>query len=130
MSNSTPSFKTDRIASAMLDYGAGTATFTCSTQLVPFQRVNIFGDSGRVEVEIPFNAPHEQPCRIWHQQGRDVEEIEIDVADQYTLQGDLFARAVLENTDVPTPIEDSVANMKVIEAIFRSSASGTWESCS
>jgi predicted dehydrogenase len=121
-----PQFKTDRLASGMLDFGSGTATFTCSTQLASYQRVNIFGDSGRIEIEIPFNAPPDKPCKIWHQHAGGTEEIVFDVCDQYTLQGDALARAILDDTPVPTPIEDAVANMAVIEALVRSSKSGTW----
>ena len=60
-------FGTDRLASAMLDFGRGTGTFSCSTQLTPYQRVNIFGTTGRVEIEIPFNAPPDRPCLMWHE---------------------------------------------------------------
>lgn len=124
-----PNFRTDRLASAILDFGErGTSTFTCSTQLAPYQRVNIFGDTGRVEIEIPFNAPPDRPCRMWHQHDGEIEEITFDICDQYGIQGDLFSRAILDDTPVPTPIEDAVGNMKVIEAIFRSCEAGAWES--
>jgi predicted dehydrogenase len=121
-----PRFRTDRLASGMLDFGDGTSTFTCATQLVPYQRVNIFGTEGRVEIEIPFNAPPDRPCKMWHQQGDEIQEIVLDICDQYTIQGDLFSQAVLNDTQVPTPLEDAVANMKVIEAIIQSDMSGTW----
>ena len=121
-----PHFNTDRLASGILDFGRGTATFTCSTQLVPYQRVNIFGTTGRVEIEIPFNAPPDRPCRMWHQQGSEVEEIVLEVCDQYTIQGELFSQAILDDTPVPTPIADAVANMAVIDAIIRSAKSGAW----
>jgi predicted dehydrogenase len=120
-------FQTDRLISGILEFGLGTSTFTCSTQLVPYQRVNIFGVEGRVEIEIPFNAPPDQPCRMWHQRGNEVEEIVLDICDQYTIQGDLFSQAILNDTAVPTPIEDAIANMKVIEALFASAKSGSWE---
>ena len=121
-----PQFKTDRLASGILDFGRGTSAFTCATQLSPFQRVNIVGTEGRVEIEIPFNAPIDRPCKMWHQHGKEVEEIVIPTCDQYTLQGDAFALAVLNNTPVPTPLEDAVANMDVIEALRRSVQSGAW----
>ena len=123
-----PRFHTDRLASAILDFGAGTSAFTCSMQLAPYQRVNIFGTTGRVEIEIPFNAPPDRPCRLWHEQGSSTESIECETCDQYTIQGDLFARAILEDTDVPTPLTDAVANMRVIEALVRSGMRGAWES--
>jgi predicted dehydrogenase len=122
-----PVFGTDRLTSAVLDFGVGTSTFTCSTQLPRRQRVNIFGESGRIEIEIPFNAPPDRPTKIWHEHDQQTDEITLDICDQYTIQGDLFARAVLDDTEVPTPIEDAVANMRVIEAVVRSAESGTWE---
>ena len=121
-----PQFKTDRLASAILDFGRGTSTFTCSTRLVPYQRVNIFGTTGRIEIEIPFNPPASQPCKIWYQRGDETEEIQTEASNHYTLQGDAFSQAVLNNTDVPTPLEDAVANMQVIEAVFQSAKTGTW----
>jgi predicted dehydrogenase len=121
-----PQLKTDRLASGMLDFGRGTATFTCSTQLASYQRVNIFGTTGRIEIEIPFNAPPDRPCKLWHQHPAGTDEIVFDVVDQYTLQGDLFARAILDDTPVPTPIEDAVANMQVLDALVRSAKSAVW----
>jgi predicted dehydrogenase len=121
-----PDFGTDRLASGVLEFAAGTATFTCSTQLSPYQRVNIFGTEGRIEIEIPFNAPPDRPCRLWHQRGTTTTEIACEVCDQYTIQCDLFARAILDDTPVPTPLADAVANMRVIEAVLASARDGTW----
>ncbi|HET9921323.1 MAG TPA: Gfo/Idh/MocA family oxidoreductase [Ktedonobacteraceae bacterium] len=121
-----PQFKVDRLDSALLDFGSGTATFTCGTQLSPYQRVNIFGTNGQIEIEIPFNAPKDRPCKIWYRHGDETDEIEFATCNHYTLQGDAFSQAVLNDTPVPTPIEDAVANMKVIEAVFQSAKSGTW----
>ncbi|MBM79895.1 MAG: NAD-binding protein [Planctomycetaceae bacterium] len=122
-----PEMKTDRLASGILDFGRGTSTFTCSTQLTPYQRVNIYGTEGRVEIEIPFNAPPDKPCKMWHQRGTEIEEISFDICDQYTIQGDLFSQAILNDTAVPTSIEDAVANMKVIEAIVASGKENAWQ---
>jgi predicted dehydrogenase len=116
----------DRLTSGVLEFPQGTSTFTCSTQLVPYQRVNVFGTEGRVEIEIPFNAPPDRPCRLWHQHGRTTKEITLEVCDQYTIQGDLFSRAVIEDGPVPTPIEDALANMRAIEAVLASAWQGTW----
>lgn len=128
LSEFDPSFGTDRLTSGVLDFGRGTATFTCSTQLAPFQRVNIFGTEGRIEIEIPFNAPPDRPCQMWHQRGGDLREMVFEVCDQYTLQGDLFALAVLNDQAVPTPLEDAVANMRVIEAVKASAELRAWVS--
>jgi predicted dehydrogenase len=128
-----PQLGTDRLASAILDFPSGHAIFTCSTQLIPYQRVNFFGTRGRIEIEIPFNAPNDRPTRLFIDSTGDLtfsgitSEI-FPTADQYTLQGDAFARAIRDNAQVPVPLEDSIGNMAVIEAIFRSAKSGQWES--
>ena len=113
-----PEFKTDRLASVILEYPQGHATFTCSTQLVPYQKMHIFGTTGRIEIEIPFNAPPDKPTRIFVND--EVEEF--PVCDQYTIQGELFSRAILENTEVPVPLEDALKNMAVIEKILAGDA--------
>jgi predicted dehydrogenase len=127
-----PQLGTDRLASAILEFPTGHAILTCSTQLIPYQRVQILGTRGRIELEIPFNAPPDRPTRIFIDSSGDLSGSGITseifpTADQYTLQGDAFAKAVLENTEVPVPLEDSIGNMAVIDAIFRSASSGQWE---
>jgi predicted dehydrogenase len=127
-----PEMHTDRLTSAILDFGGAQAVFTCSTQLVPYQRLQFFGTKGRIELEIPVNAPPDRPTRLFIDDGSDLSGAGIvtetfDAVDQYTLQGDAFAKAVFDDTEVPVPIEDAVKNMAVIEAIFRSAESGQWE---
>ena len=121
-----PKFQTDRLASAILDFGEVTSTFTCGTQLVPYQRVHIFGTNGRLEIEIPFNAPPDQACRSWLQTPEGIEQVDFPVCDQYTIQGDLFAAAVLDDLPVPTPFEDAIDNMRVIEAVLDSGRLDAW----
>ena len=127
-----PDFKTDRLASAILEFPSGQAVFTCSTQLVHYQRMQFLGTTGRIEMEIPFNAPLDRTCRIFIDDGRDVFgsgiRIEtIPACDQYTVQGDAFSRAIREGSEVPVPLEDAIGNMAVIEAVFRAGESGRWE---
>jgi predicted dehydrogenase len=121
-----PDFGADRLASGMLEFAGGTASFTCSTQLQAYQRVNIFGTTGRIEVEIPVNAPADQPCRLWYAHDSTVEEVAFEISNQYTLQGEALSRAILDDRPVPTPLADAVANMRVLEAIVRSSQEGRW----
>lgn len=123
-----PAFETDRLASGILEFATGTASFTCSTQLTPYQRVHIFGTKAQIEIEIPFNAPPDKPTTIWLHSKAGTEEMSSDAVDQYTVQGDLFSKAILENTAVPTPLEDAINNMKAIEAIFESAKTGVWKS--
>lgn len=123
-----PVLRTDIMASGILDFGTGTSTFTCSTQLVPHQRVHIMGTEARIEIEIPFNAPPDHPTRLWLHKKGSTEEVEFDIVDQYTIQGDLFSQAILNDEPVPTPLEDAVNNMRAIEAVFESGRTGLWTS--
>jgi predicted dehydrogenase len=130
-----PDFGTDRLASAILEFSGGQSIFTCGTQIVPYQRMQFLGTEGRIEIEIPFNAPIDQPTRIFIDDGSDVggagiRAETIAACDQYTIQGDVFSRAIRENTEVPVPLEDAIANMSAIDAIFRSAESGRWEKLS
>ncbi len=127
-----PDMGIDRLTSAALEYPSGQCTFTCSTQLVSYQRMQFFGAAGRIEVEIPFNAPPDRPCRIALDTGSGVlgggiKVEEMPVCDQYTIQGDLFSKCIREGGQPPTPLEDSLANMRVIEAVFQAARSGVWE---
>src|SRR6202042_990567 len=120
-----PNFHVDCLTSAILEFPSGQATFTCSTQLVPYQRMQVLGTKGRIEIEIPFNAPNDRPCRIFIDDGRDlfgggITQETFPVCDQYTIQGDAFSRAVREGTAPPVPLTDAIKNMAVIEAVFRS----------
>src|SRR3984893_6043718 len=128
-----PEFGTDRLASAILEFSGGHAVFTCSTQMVPYQRMQFLGTKGRIEIEIPFNAPPNKATRIFVDDGSDLAGAGIKMetlpaCDQYTLQGDAFSQAIRENSDVPVSLEDAIANMAVIDAVFRSAESGRWES--
>jgi predicted dehydrogenase len=127
-----PVMKTDRLVSAILDFPGGQMTFACSTQLASYQRVQVFGTEGRIEVRIPFNAPPDEPCRILVDgEGAlgdaSAEAEEFPVVNQYTLQGDAFSRGLRTGTPPEFPLEDSVKNMRVIDALFRSGDTGQWE---
>ena len=127
-----PEMHTDRLTSAILDFPSGQSIFNCSTQLVPYQRIHFLGTRGRIELEIPFNAPPNRPTRLFIDDSGDlfgggITTETFPVCDQYTLQGDAFSKAVLEGTEVPVPVEDAIKNMAVIEAIGNSANSGQWE---
>jgi predicted dehydrogenase len=128
-----PSFKIDRLTSAILEYPSGQCIFTTSTQMVYYQRMHFFGTEGRIEVEIPFNAPTDKPARILIDNGKDlyangsVVVETVPICNQFTIQGDLFSKAVMEDEEVPNPLEDAICNMAVIDALFRSAESGRWE---
>jgi predicted dehydrogenase len=121
-----PGFGTDRLTSAILDFATGTATFTCATQTASWQKVDVVGAEGILEIEIPFNPPPDRPARMWHRRGATTEEITLDACDAFTLQADAFSRAILDGLPAPFDIDDAIANMVVIEAIFDSAQKGAW----
>lgn len=122
-----PDTATDRLTSGIMDFGNGTSTFTCSTQLTPFQRVFIYGTEGCIEIEIPFNAPPNKATRTWIHSPNGNEEIVFDAVDQYTLQADAFSKAIIHNLPVPTPLSDAANNMRIIEAIIQSASDNSWK---
>ena len=128
-----PKFRTDRSTSALLDFGAGRQlTFTAAMQTVPFQRLNIFGTKARLEIRIPFNAPQGGAMTLWLDNGKELGDasakpIKLPKADQYQLQAETFARAIHGEGKLPFGVEDAVSQMRVIDALFRSEASGAWE---
>ena len=122
-----PVFRTDTLASALLDFGDAQAIFTVSTQLQSDQRVNIRGTGGLISVHLPFNVYPDVPARVTVTCGVGTRNIESGPVDMYGLQFDAFSHAVREGESAPTPPEDAVANMKVLDAIFRSEQSGAWE---
>lgn len=127
-----PALGTDRLTSALLDFPGGHAIFTSSTQMVPYQRVHFLGTKGRIEIEIPFNAPPDRPTRLFVDDGGDIfgsglTTETFPITDQYTLQGDAFSQAIVEGKPAPVSLEEGIANMAVIEAIFQSAQSGEWQ---
>jgi predicted dehydrogenase len=121
----------DRLTSLVLDFGTVHAVGMCGTQLVPYQRVQVMGTRARLDIEIPFNAPLDEAVRLFVDDGSDlrggrIETIDITPSNQYTIQGELFSRAILDGAPAPYPLEDSIANMRVIDALFASARDGSF----
>jgi predicted dehydrogenase len=126
-------FRTDRVTSALVDFGAcRQLSFTVSTQSTPYQRIQLCGSKRRIEIQIPVNAPQGAKTVLYIDDGSSlagagIRTETIPESDQYELQGEAFSRAVRGEIDLPYGIEDSIANMRVIDALFRSEKSGQWE---
>ncbi len=127
-----PRFGVDRMASAILEFGRGHAIFTCSTQLAAHQSVDILGTRGRIGIEIPWSMPHERPSRLLvddpaRAEGAGLDEVWFPSCDQWGVMCDRFCEAIRSGGSAPIPIEDAVANLRVLDAIARSARSGHWE---
>jgi predicted dehydrogenase len=125
-----PKFKTDRLAGGMLEFSNGRhLTFTISTQLAPYQRVHIMGTKGRIEIEIPFNAPPDKPNRLFVQ-GMEMNEgtwHSFPVSDQYQLQAESFGRVIRKKEKLVWGVDDALTNMRIIDALFKSGKNGRFE---
>jgi predicted dehydrogenase len=117
-------FQVDILTSGLLRFPSADSIFTCGTQQAYFQRTDIFGETGRIEIEIPFNAPPDRPSRLFIGTPSGLRTEEIPTCDQYTIQGDEFSLAIQNSTPPPVPLENSLANLAVLTALFRSAASG------
>jgi predicted dehydrogenase len=113
-----PDFNTDRVASGLLKFKDGSATFMCGMQVEFDQKAQVFGTKGKIEIDIPFNDAMELQRKVVITKNRQSEVYFFDPCDQYLLQTDAFSKAILENKQVPIPLEDAVANMKVITQMF------------
>jgi predicted dehydrogenase len=115
----------DTLTSGILGFDDGIATFTCGIRAEPDQRVHIYGTGGRISVEIPFNIPPDRPTRVFVTTGGDppvrpdTQVLTFEPANEYTIQAERFAAAVLDRTPAPIPPSDAVGNLRVIEELFR-----------
>ncbi|MBM3784264.1 MAG: Gfo/Idh/MocA family oxidoreductase [Acidobacteria bacterium] len=133
MAEKDPVFGTDRLSMAMLDYGAVQCQFLTGTQITPYQRMHFSGTKGRIEIEIPFNAPPDRPTRVFIDDGRDVfgsgvETTTFETCDQYTIEGEAFTRAARGEQPVPVSLETAKGNMRVIDAVFQAARDNRWVS--
>lgn len=122
-----PEFTTDRLTQVILDFGEARALVTVSTQIFPHQKVTLYGTGGMIEVAIPFNMPADVPAKVTVQTSVTTRVVESGPANQYQIMFESFAQAARQGLPVPIPLEDAVANMNVMDALFKSAGSGQWE---
>ncbi len=120
-------FQTDILVNGILDFGGTRSLFTVGTQTFPHQRVEVYGTNAVLTVEIPFNMYSDVPARVTVRTNVGSRSIELGPADQYLLQFEAFAKAIRDGLEVPTPPEDAINNMKVLDALFKSAQTGQWE---
>jgi predicted dehydrogenase len=126
-----PSSGVDVLTTGHLAFPGGLASFTCSTQVEPDQRVHIYGTDGRISIEIPFNIPPLLPTRIFVTQGGDppvapaTETITLEPADPYACEVDAFAAVVLDGEAPDVPLSDAVENLRTIERLFAAAGHGS-----
>jgi predicted dehydrogenase len=131
MAEYDPKFKSDMLASAILEFPSGQATFICSTQISSYQRMLAVGTKKHIEIKIPFNSPTTFPTELYFDDSnieeKDRNKLIIDTCHQYGIQGDAFSKAIINNTEAPVPLEDTLKNTAVLTALFKSAGSCNWE---
>ncbi|WP_445680797.1 Gfo/Idh/MocA family protein [Radicibacter daui] len=123
----------DHAFDGMMRFSGGRqASFTTAIDRVNYQRVHAFGETGHIQIAMPFNAPNGGLTRLYVSDGDDLpglgEAIAIPPANQYALLVDGFARAARGQEVAPWPLEDALATARIMDAFFRSTESGKWES--
>lgn len=128
-----PNFGTDRQASVIADFGEGRQlSFVVSTQLVNHQTISVIGTKARAEILIPFNAPQNETTEILIDDGSSLDahlakRETLPASDQYTEQAEAFAQAIINGTPMRYGVDDAIASMRILDAIFESEKSGNWE---
>jgi predicted dehydrogenase len=124
-----PSSGTDILSSAILDFGRTRTIFTVATQTQGSQRMDILGSGGQISIPLCFNMYPDSPMSIVVVNGTGLGPRTVSFAsvDQYGLEFESFSRAVRDGGPVPFDAHDAVANMQVLDAIFRSEKTGGWE---
>lgn len=119
-----PDWDVDVTVSAVLGFGDRQASFLCSTLAEDSQRVELFGDRGRIVIPIPFNIPPDRPTRIVHYAGGNPPEDpgttihDFEPCDQYAVEIAQFSEAVRTGGPVPIPPEDAYGTLDVITGIL------------
>ncbi len=122
----------DTLTAGVLEFGDRIATFGCSTRIEPDQRVDVYGTTGRISIEIPFNIPPDLVTRVSVMAGGNpptdphTETIEFEPLNQYTLQAEAFAAAVLDGEALPDSGAAAVGNMRVIDKVFAAAGPSGW----
>ncbi len=127
-----PKTGVDCLASAILDFPAGQASFTCSTELAVQQHMAFFGSHGRIELSDPFAQAPDREAQILIGGDRGIWDPAVEgyesfaPLNMYINQTEEFCQAV-ESGKLEFPLEDGLANMRILDALFRSGKSGAWE---
>ena len=120
-----PTSGVDMTFSGILDYGDAHATFTCSMEQEPRHDIIIHGTKGWISIADPFNCPPDVATEITigtggshHPHASKIETLVAQTGNQYGLQATALADAILNDKPSPLPLEDSIANMRLLERLF------------
>src|SRR6185436_10509099 len=132
-----PGFGTDRLSTALLDYGDRHATFTVATQAGPsgwgtHQQLTVVGAKGWLRFDFP--CAHARPAACMLELG-DEQTVgsfpsvtyKFEPVNQYAREVERFSRFILGQKVSAWPIEDSLLILRTIEALFESARTNSWQ---
>jgi predicted dehydrogenase len=124
-----PDFGTDIYASVKADFTDFELNFYVSTQMANRQLMVFHGTDGFIEVKSPFNADRWGAEEVeLTNRGHNVSQIfRFPDSRQYKLEAEAFARAVAGTSGEVVTLENSKANQKLIDAIYRAAEKDGWE---
>ena len=111
-------FNTDLIASGLLKFKNGSATFMCGMHLEFDQKTEIFGSSGKIEVAIPFNDAMDLTRKATIKKYPKTTVHIFETINPFLLMINDFSRSIINDSTVTVSLEDSPANMKIISQLF------------
>lgn len=120
----------DVVGSGIIEFPSAQLTFSCGMQVSDSQILQFYGTNRRLDIRLPFNPTPESGVKlevydagIYHQEP---EVIILDAPNQYTLMCDQLARSIMEDTPEPVPLEDTLINTAILDALFESDRIGRW----
>jgi xylose dehydrogenase (NAD/NADP) len=122
--NFGPATSVDEALVGVLRFPDGVvASFDCSFRSQYRQFVEIIGTEGSIELARPF-SPRIEPTAVLVRHGDAVESFDFEGADQYVLMIESFNRAVLGRSALQIHCQDSVRNLRAIDALYDSAREG------
>lgn len=116
----------DMMASGLLEFSDDVAlVFDCGMWAAPRSPLEIIGTDGIIELPNAFLSHTEEGSYFYVRKGDEVQEIKTPYYNSYALQADAMARTIRGEVVQQFPLEDAVANMKVLEACLQSAETGT-----
>jgi predicted dehydrogenase len=119
-------YEVDCLLTGVMDFTDAIASFTVATKIENGQMVLVSGEKGSIQINWPFNPEPVDAQTLLLRRDKKLELTELNPADQYSEMADAFALSILNNTPVPTPLADALANMRVIDAMFESAKNQEW----
>ncbi len=119
-------YEVDCLLTGIMDFTDAIASFTVATKIENGQMVLVSGEKGSIQINWPFNPEPADAQTVLLRRDKKLELVELNPADQYSEMADAFALSILNNTRVPTPLTDALANMRVIDAMFESAKKQEW----